>query len=1259
MIRFILLAACCGFSLFLTAQIPSLYQPSAGKQLNELAETTIAVDLIKPVGDLDLSIPLRLPVAADLAYDIRFEARATDHAVAGVNVYHGYSGDPRYAHLPHYRDVILVTNPAANTLRLLAMTHDGVFSLEKAGKGYELARATYAGNPDTDAPPAFSRRADELKNAVAAPCAETNAAGKHVVDVLFTYSIEAATLMGDIVTHAVSQAESVNLGLANSLVENMEIRVVDIAVGDNLTGVHSPALGANLDFYATEMQQVAADVIADYQGYAEGANNNFGGWASTGGRSSINYILGPTIFRHEFGHNLGSSHCTPGIRPYAAGYNNGIDEEKTLMCGNQAQFYSNPDISLTGGPIGVDGSADNARLAREVAVRKANYQRHVVPYFSGDDGVCGVPIADGYYFIQNVATGAFLSPASNGSSGQKLFQRAVADGLEEVWEVHNLGSGKTMIHNANTGRVMDVFGNSGSEGNNVGLWSFGGGSNQTQVIAPTDAGNYTIQMVNNGYHLRPAAGTDGDGAEVGQYSLAGSDVDEWVFVPVSGELLPLTPLVSLVGSNTAATCVGGATGSATVTASGGNGSYTYAWEDGQTTATATGLTSGEYRATVTSGGRDYLHIGHVMTKAPLIISGTADPAVPGTKGTITIDEVLNANGSLSYAWSDGGSGATRTGLDAGDYTVTATDADGCTDVRIFRVGRAIDYEQNYLIQDVATGLYVAPAVPNPWWANAEPMVLGNCPTAEYAFNFDFHSAFAGTVTIANLNTDGSGGATMNAAANGDIVNWFLQGNRSQYFYWSFDDVTTDDLIRLYVPDGYLTATGTNSALSLQAEGDGPQTFRLVPIPDCATAGDVCSDGNNSTDGDVINLLCDCCGEQTACFGIEGAAANGDGDVDGDGVCVDVDCNDNDPSLYIGALCDDGDGTNFGDAYADDCLCYGRAETCTETGDALEVVSTEGTATSFDALASSPSPSVLTDGIIDGAWNGGNGNVWHSGGWYSYADVDLNTVQSIRELRIHPRTDPDLGRLANVFVFISSVPFPGASVADARSVADYEYQIPNSYSGTASVVLQPNLTGRYVRLKAQDSHLNLTEIEVRSCPLQTALPVTLTSFTGRALDKKNVLSWEVATEEAFDRYVVERSASGTGGWTELGAVAGAGRGPRSYAFDDLVPPASAYYRLRMIDLDGSYTHSSVLHLLRPSTPSSFTVAPVPSGDVVRILGTEGGPTEFSAFDLTGRRMGAYRFASNATTITVDVSGWPAGVYLLRGDDGTSRRLVVHR
>jgi gliding motility-associated-like protein len=77
-----------------------------------------------------------------------------------------------------------------------------------------------------------------------------------------------------------------------------------------------------------------------------------------------------------------------------------------------------------------------------------------------------------------------------------------------------------------------------------------------------------------------------------------------------------------------------------------------------------------------------------VTIAVFRITGTQvnNTCFGGTTGSITITPSGNASGTINYVWSDGGANsATRTGLAAGTYTVTATASNGCTASATFTI----------------------------------------------------------------------------------------------------------------------------------------------------------------------------------------------------------------------------------------------------------------------------------------------------------------------------------------------------------------------------------------------------------------------------------------------------------------------------------------------------------------------------------------------------------------------------------------------
>ncbi len=132
---------------------------------------------------------------------------------------------------------------------------------------------------------------------------------------------------------------------------------------------------------------------------------------------------------------------------------------------------------------------------------------------------------------------------------------------------------------------------------------------------------------------------------------------------------------------TNASCSGGTDGSATVTAISGYSPYTYVWNDGQTGATATGLSSGTYTVTVTD------NIGNTNSSSVTVSEPSAISTDSITVTDATCDTCANgsatvwANGGTSpytYNWSNGQISASLVNVQEGMYYVTITDGNNCS-----------------------------------------------------------------------------------------------------------------------------------------------------------------------------------------------------------------------------------------------------------------------------------------------------------------------------------------------------------------------------------------------------------------------------------------------------------------------------------------------------------------------------------------------------------------------------------------------------
>jgi uncharacterized protein (DUF2141 family) len=148
--------------------------------------------------------------------------------------------------------------------------------------------------------------------------------------------------------------------------------------------------------------------------------------------------------------------------------------------------------------------------------------------------------------------------------------------------------------------------------------------------------------------------------------------------------VPNAPQVTETHTNV--TCFGGATGSIDLTVTGGTAPYTYDWADVTGTSNTedrTGLTAGSYSVTVTDAN------GCSSTSTVVIGQPTAFAASTvlthvtcngSSNGAIDLT-VSGSTAPYTYDWADvAGTSNTedRTGLAAGTYCVTITDANGCT-----------------------------------------------------------------------------------------------------------------------------------------------------------------------------------------------------------------------------------------------------------------------------------------------------------------------------------------------------------------------------------------------------------------------------------------------------------------------------------------------------------------------------------------------------------------------------------------------------
>ncbi len=132
--------------------------------------------------------------------------------------------------------------------------------------------------------------------------------------------------------------------------------------------------------------------------------------------------------------------------------------------------------------------------------------------------------------------------------------------------------------------------------------------------------------------------------------------------------------------HTNVSCNAGTNGNITITVTGGTIPYSFNWGGGVVTQNRTNLAAGNYSVTVTDANSCTGTISVNITEpSALTVSETHQNVNCFGNSTGSIDVTASGGtGTLTFLWTGGSTNEDRTNIPAGNYSVTATDANSCT-----------------------------------------------------------------------------------------------------------------------------------------------------------------------------------------------------------------------------------------------------------------------------------------------------------------------------------------------------------------------------------------------------------------------------------------------------------------------------------------------------------------------------------------------------------------------------------------------------
>jgi hypothetical protein len=175
--------------------------------------------------------------------------------------------------------------------------------------------------------------------------------------------------------------------------------------------------------------------------------------------------------------------------------------------------------------------------------------------------------------------------------------------------------------------------------------------------------------------------------------------------------------------------------------------------------------------------------------------------------------------------------------------------------------------------------------------------------------------------------------------------------------------------------------------------------------------------------------------------------------------------------------------------------------------------------------------------------------------------------------------------------------------------------------------------------------------------ESVLPLDLISFTASAIYDKTQFQWRTVNEVNVSHFEIERSVDGIH-WEIIQTSSATNGIEQNYTAWDLSPNAGTiYYRLKMIDIDGSYKYSKIVEvhfsgLNKNESQTKFIVYPNPNNGsfIVNAKGMKTSSAQIQLYDGLGRVVYSNQIQEGNNSI--NLRQLVAGIYYLNINSSSS-------
>ncbi len=236
-----------------------------------------------------------------------------------------------------------------------------------------------------------------------------------------------------------------------------------------------------------------------------------------------------------------------------------------------------------------------------------------------------------------------------------------------------------------------------------------------------------------------------------------------------------------------------------------------------------------------------------------------------------------------------------------------------------------------------------------------------------------------------------------------------------------------------------------------------------------------------------------------------------------------------------------------------------------------------------------------------------------------------------------------------------------TIQDTYSTYDITSAIDGAFNGTVdnfTLVDGPFPVGQGFEYVITASGTDCSFVLGSSTTSCTVTDLDLLDFKVSLLDDKGLLNWITASEKDMSHFEIEKSLDGIS-FEQIDRVEARNTSvEQTYDFIDTELANRQYYRLKMIDEDGTFEYSNIEQLVYVRAGFAITaIYPVPVIDniSVTISSNVDETIQIKLFDVNGKCITVFNesLISELQTIEIPVSNLSSGIYLLELSDKKGR------